>query len=401
MSHSQLEAVEQAGLPLPDQEAWNHSLELQAYIAAQISEAGGRIPFARFMESALYAPGLGYYSAGARKFGQAGDFVTAPEISSLFSRCLARQSAQVLARIETGQMLEFGAGTGKMAADILLELEALDSLPQRYSIIELSPDLRQRQLQTISEKAPHLIERVQWLTQMPKSGFKGVVVANEVLDAMPVNLIRFTEGAAEELYVGYDGERFTWESGSLSSTELESAVSALHAEMGESHFCRGYTTEVNLYMQGWLQSIAAMLEQGVFITLDYGFPRHEYYHPERTVGTLMCHYRHRAHADPLLLAGLQDLTAHVDFTAVAEAGHGAGMDVLGYTAQAQFLMGSGLLEIMQGQESDMRTQMELNQQIKKLTLPNEMGELFKAMVLGKGVDVPLIGFALQDRRGRL
>jgi len=390
------------GLPTPDELAQQHSEQLKQEIRQQIDAAGGAIGFARFMEMALYQPGLGYYSAGARKFGEGGDFVTAPELSPLFSHCLAHQCQQVLAEIGFGDILEFGAGTGAMASEVLLELERLESLPGQYFILELSPDLKQRQQQTVAQRAPHLLERVCWLDGLPESGFQGVILANEVVDAMPVHLLQFKEAGLEERFVGHNGRDFVWQDRPLQSAALNQRINALTGELGDEVFCPGYLTEVNLAQTAWINSLAAMLEKGVALIIDYGFPQHEYYHPDRTTGTLMCHYRHRAHGDPLILAGLQDITAHVDFTALAQAAHDAGLDVMGYTSQAQFLLATGLGELLAEQDqADVRAYMEVTQQIKKLTLPNEMGELFKVLAIGRDFANDLNGFLLQDRRGRL
>lgn len=389
-------------LPIPGADEQAHSEKLQALIRAEIDAANGLITFAHFMELALYAPGLGYYAAGARKFGEAGDFVTAPEISPLFSQCLAQQCQQVLQYIDGGDLLEFGAGTGTMASDILLELERLDCLPDHYFILELSADLQQRQQETLRRRVPHLFERIQWLSALPEPGFKGVILANEVVDAMPVHLIRFDEQGVREGFVGWENDRFVWCDRPLSTLELQQCVTTLQQQLDGETFCPGYTTEINLAQQGWMGSIAQLLQRGVALIIDYGFPRHEYYHPERSGGTLMCHYRHRAHADALILAGLQDITAHVDFTALAEAAHEAGLDVLGYTAQAQFLLATGLGErIAAVAPDDTRRYLEMTQQVKKLTLPSEMGELFKVLALGRNYDGMLNGFILQDRRHTL
>jgi len=393
---------EAAELPLPDELAQQHSEQLKTLVRAEIDAAGGAIDFARFMELALYQPGLGYYSAGACKFGEGGDFVTAPELSPLFSRCLARQCRQVLTGIGFGDILEFGAGTGVMAAEILLELEHLNCLPGQYFILELSSDLRQRQEHTIARRAPHLLARVCWLDGLPESGFQGVILANEVVDAMPVHLVQFQEAGQVERCVGHNGRDFIWQERALASTECQQRINGLIDELGDEVFCPGYLTEINLAQSAWINSLAAMLEKGVALIIDYGFPQHEYYHPDRTTGTLMCHYRHRAHGDPLILPGLQDITAHVDFSALALAAHEAGLDVLGYTSQAQFLLASGLGEILAEQDqSDSRAYLEITQQIKKLTLPNEMGELFKVLAIGRDYDADLEGFLLQDRRNRL
>lgn len=386
--------------PQPSTEAAAHSQRLVDALRAEIDAADGRISFARFMALALYAPGLGYYVAGARKFGEAGDFVTAPEISPIFARCLARQCRQVLTQINDGDILEFGAGSGAMAADILLELEALDSLPQHYYIIEVSPDLQQRQRDTLMYRAPHLLARVSWLDKLPQN-FHGVVLANEVIDAMPVHVVQFDGDAVSERYVAWQGEAFVWTDGPSSSAELQDAAVHLINEMGDD-FTSGYVTEINLALNGWIAALGNMLTTGAVLLIDYGFPRHEYYHPDRTTGTLMCHYRHRAHPDPFVWPGLQDITAHIDFTAVAEAADAAALDVAGYTSQAQFLLGCGLGELLQqATTDDVRAHLTMTQAVKKLTLPNEMGELFKVMALTRNLDFPLQGFMMQDRRHRL
>lgn len=387
--------------PQPTAEAIAHSQRLVEMIHSEIESEAGRISFARFMALALYAPGLGYYVAGARKFGEAGDFVTAPEISPLFARCLARQCRQVLAQLECGDILEFGAGSGAMAADILLELEALNSLPHHYYIIEVSPDLQQRQRETLLKRAPHLQTRVSWLDKLPQD-LRGVVLANEVLDAMPVHVLQFDGDKFGERYVAWEEDAFVWVDGSLSKPELKQAANHLQNEMGDDAFSSGYVTEVNLALNGWLAAIGNMLVDGAVLLIDYGFPRHEYYHPDRNTGTLMCHYRHRAHPDPFVWPGLQDITAHVDFTAVAEAADAAGLNVAGYTSQAQFLLGCGLGELLQqAATDDVRAHLTMTQAVKKLTLPSEMGELFKVMALTRNFDLPLQGFAMQDRRHRL
>ncbi len=391
-----------ANLPRPDELSQQHSDQLQDKIRAEIEAAGGAISFAHFMEMALYQPGLGYYTAGSRKFGEAGDFVTAPELSPLFSRCLARQCQQILTEVGFGDILEFGAGSGAMAADVLLELERLGCLPGQYFILELSPELKQRQQQTLAQRAPHLLEIVSWLDGLPESGFQGVILANEVVDAMPVHLLLFQQQGVLERHVTFDGRSFIWQDKALASAELHQRIGELETELGGEVFCPGYLTEINLAQQGWINSLAALLEKGAALIIDYGFPQHEFYHPDRTSGTLMCHYRHRAHGDPLVLVGLQDITAHVDFTALAQAGQDAGLDVMGYTSQAQFLMATGLTEMLaEADPNNTRRYLEITEQVKKLTLPNEMGELFKVIALGCGLEQALNGFLLQDRRGRL
>lgn len=388
-------------LPQPDAAARAHSEQLTACIRDAMDAAGGAITFAQFMHMALYEPGLGYYSAGLRKFGREGDYVTAPEISPLFSRCIARQCAQVIAA-GAGDILEFGAGSGVMAADLLAELQARDCLPDTYYILEVSAELRQRQHHTLSHACPHLLERVQWLDSLPGAGFSGIILANEVVDAMPVHRIYIDEhGEPGEYYVAWENDEFSWQRGTLSSDRLRERVDDINAEL-DSPLAPGYTTEINLAAGAWLQSLNDILQRGLILIIDYGFPRREYYHPQRSSGTLMCHYRHHNHDAPLILAGLQDITAHVDFTALAESAYHAGLDISGYTNQANFLLSSGLPDMANAVNADdPRSQMEAAQQIKKLTLPQEMGELFKVIALGRDLDMPLFGFTLRDDRDRL
>jgi len=380
--------------PSPDEAA--HSAALAQLIRTAIDTAGGAIGFDRYMELALYAPGLGYYSAGARKFGAEGDFITAPELSPLFSRCVARHCAGLLAGLDGGALLEFGAGSGAMAADILLELERLQALPAGYLILELSADLRARQRETLRARAAHLLPRVQWLDELPHD-FTGVVLGNEVLDAMPVHRFRLTDGTIQELGVAWHDDAFVWTRLETCTPRLAARVQAI-AAAGE--LPQGYESEVNLAAEDWLRSVAGFLRHGVVLLFDYGFPRHEYYHPQRSAGTLMCHYRHRAHPEPLILPGLQDITAHVDFSAMAESALAAGLDVLGFANQANYLLGSGLLELTQ-QSDDMRQQLAVAAQLKRLMMPGEMGELFKVLALGRGVADAGPGFAVRDERYRL
>ncbi len=385
------------GLPEPSTEALEHSERLASLIRAEMATAGGCLGFDRFMELALYTPGLGYYSAGSRKFGELGDFVTAPELSSLFSRCLAHQCSEILDALDSGDILEFGAGTGVMAADILAELEQLQCLPVHYYILELSAELRARQHETIRQKVPQLAERVVWLDSLPGQGFRGVVLANEVLDAMPVHRFRVVNGEPRELCVAWRGEVFTLEEWAPDEA-LQQRIEHL---MAENAMAEGYESELNLRAEDWVHSLADFLEQGVVLLIDYGFPHSEFYHAQRSRGTLMCHYRHRAHDDALTLVGLQDITAHVDFTAVAEAALAAGLAVRGYTSQANFLIANGLTALLTDTQGDVKHQLALAAEVKRLTMPGEMGELFKVMALARGWDRPLQGFTLRDERGRL
>ncbi|MEJ2059690.1 MAG: SAM-dependent methyltransferase [Gammaproteobacteria bacterium] len=381
-------------LPAPDPDALTVSERLKARIREEIRTAGGSIGFRRYMEMALYEPALGYYSGGAHKFGAAGDFVTAPEISPLFSRALARQCAEVLTHTG-GDLLEFGAGSGRMAADLLTALEAEDALPPRYLIMELSAGLREVQHQTLSDHCPQLLERVTWIDRLPET-FTGMAIGNEVLDAMPVTCFVQRESALMERRVCLNGDEPAW-CEQPADAAIADCVNALGMILPQ-----GYTSEFNPNLPGWMQGIADMLTQGVALLIDYGYPRREYYLPERHMGTLLCHYRHRAHEDPFLYPGLTDITASVDFTAVAEAGADAGLDLLGYTSQAWFLLGCSLEQHYQAAlNGDAAHDYALAQQMKTLTLPGEMGERFQAIAFGKDYAPDLAGFALNNQTYRL
>lgn len=378
-----------------------HSERVSAEIRTHIAAHDGAIPFSEFMRLVLYAPTLGYYSAGRQKFGVDGDFVTAPELSPLFSRCLARACAPILrelARAGAADVLEAGAGTGTMAAEILAALADLGALPRRYFILELSADLRARQQATIAARVPALSARVEWCDALPAPGFRGVVVANEVLDAMPAERFICTDTGARVLHVGADAAGFHWRLGDA-ARGIEAQIDA---RIGALALPPGYISEINVQAEAWVRSVGERLAEGAMILLDYGFPRAEFYHPQRAHGTLMCHYRHHAHDNPFVRVGAQDITAHIDFSAIAEAGHAAGLAVRGYTAQAAFLLGLGLMEMAAPMNpADVRAHLAITAQVKKLTLPSEMGELFKAIAFTRGYDAPVPGFALQDRRGRL
>ena len=383
--------------PTPDEAA--HSARLVERIRAAMDEAGGRIGFARFMQMALYEPGLGYYSAGARKFGASGDFITAPEVAPVFSRCVAAQCAEVLQSLGGGDVLELGAGSGAMAAAMLAELEVLQSLPARYLILDVSADLRERQRETLAGAVPHLLDRVRWLDRLPGS-LAGVVVANEVLDAMPVERFVVRDGQVMELGVEWRSGRFEWVE-SPAASDLHGRVERILAECG-AHWPDGYCSELNVGLGPWLASVADSLERGVMLFVDYGLPRREFYAVERSSGTLLCHFRHRFHDDPLVNVGLQDITAWVDFTAVAEAGECAGLEVAGYTTQAHFLFGNVLARhVGEASRMDLVQRVNLSRQAMLLTLPGEMGERFRAIALTKGYDSPLRGFAVRDLRHTL
>ena len=376
-----------------------HGARLEARVLEEIAGAGGWISFARFMQLALYEPGLGYYSAGARKLGPAGDFITAPEVAPVFSRCFAQQCAEVLGGLGGGDVLELGAGSGAMAAAMLAEFERLGTLPGRYRILDVSADLRERQRAALAGSVPHLLDRVDWLDRLP-DGHAGVIVANEVLDAMPVERFVMRGGQVNALGVTAHLGCLEW-SEVRATDRLREAVRSIEREAG-SAWPEGYVSEVNLGLGDWIAALGASLARGVMLFVDYGLPRREYYSPERSSGTLLCHFRHRFHEDPFARPGLQDITAWVDFTAVAEGAVTAGLELAGYTTQAHFLIGSGLGErVADVAALDLVQRLNLSRQAMVLTLPGEMGERFKAIALAKGYDAPLGGFAVRDLRHTL
>jgi SAM-dependent MidA family methyltransferase len=380
-------------LPEPGEVEREHSATLQTLIRQTIDEAGGQITFEQFMDLALHAPGLGYYSSHKIKFGEQGDFVTAPEISPLFGQCLANQCQQILTQVIAGSLLEVGAGRGLLAGHILQHLQQLDALPVEYLILETSGDLCEQQQQHLHQTIPELDNRIRWLNHLPED-FRGVIVANELLDAMPVQRFLQSDDGLKQLGVEIVDDGFDY--------CLMDADEALQQRITPLSLAQGYSSEVNFQAESWIGSMADVLQRGVMLLIDYGFPRHEFYHPQRQQGTLMCHYRHRAHDNPFTHIGLQDITAHVDFTAMAEAASTAGLDVLGYTNQASFLISNGLEQLLNASDPDnVKAHLAMTQQVKTLTMPSEMGELFKVIALGKDMDIALQGFALQDQRGRL
>ena len=378
-------------LPIPSPEAATHSQRLLQTLHGAIAAQQGWISFARYMEIALYSPGLGYYAAGASKFGASGDFTTAPERSCLFGRTLARQISQILA--ETGgALLEVGAGSGKLACDVWLELQKLDTLPDQYYILELSATLQARQRATIAAQAPQLLERALWLDRLPLT-FTGVVLGNEVLDAMPAHLVTRSNGVLCERGVALSDEQLVWVDQSMKGGALKEAATALDLP-------EGYLTEINLAAPAFITSLADCMARGVLLFIDYGFPRAEYYHPQRNQGTLMCHYRHHAHGDPFFWPGLQDITAHVDFSAIAASA--PELQLLGYATQANFLINCGITELLaKVSPEDVTQYLPLANQVQYLLSPAEMGELFKVVALGKGLEIPLLGFTRGDQRHRL
>jgi SAM-dependent MidA family methyltransferase len=383
-----------AGLPVPDAAAQAHGRLVRAMLVERIQSAGGWLPFEHWMQAALYEPGLGYYSAGSAKLHHEGDFTTAPETSPLFGQALARQVAEILTASQASTVLEFGAGSGALASALMPALRDL-GIEADYRILELSADLRARQRTRLAEWG----DRVQWLDALPQA-FTGCVLANEVLDAMPAVLFQWTDdGRPALLGVALDARPdavapFRW--------VLHDAPAATAAAIAERMpALPGYRSEINPQAEAWVRQLGLWLHKGAALLIDYGFPRAEYYHPQRTQGTLMCHFRHHAHDQPLILAGLQDITAHVDFTAMADAALDGGLDVLGFTSQARFLMNAGLMDLIQSPGDDPARRARQLTALNTLLSEAEMGELFKVLAVGRGITPPLRGFARGDRRDRL
>lgn len=370
---------------------------LLAIIREAIQKAGGYIPFTAYMQHALYEPGLGYYVNGSQKWGAQGDFVTAPEISALFSHCFAVRCEEVLRSVGGGDILEIGAGSGQMAADILQELNRRGCLPHHYFILEVSAELKARQRATLAQHVPELLSRVQWLEALPAQPITGVILANEVVDAMPVHLFRLEEEAIYERMVGWENEKLVWKLAPLQDTLLQEMLYKLQQQLPLDVLKQGYESEINLNGPAWIASVATVLERGAFWVMDYGFSESEYYHPERHQGTLMCHYQHRAHADPLILPGLQDITAHVNFSALAFAGQAHGLTVADFSDQGHFLLESGLLAFLEACD-DPAERFRLTQQAKQLMFPGGMGERFKVLTLTKNI---FLKAGSVDRRNRL
>ena len=384
-------------LPAPSTDALEISNALITLICQRLQASDGWISFSDYMQLALYAPGLGYYAGGATKFGGAGDFVTAPELSPLFGACIANTAAHVLRHVENGRVMEFGAGTGVLAAEILMELERLNCLPASYDIVDLSPDLKQRQLTTLQSRVPHLLDRVRWLDTLPEQ-FAGFIVGNEVLDAMPCALIyRDEAGALYERGVVWRDNAFAYADQPLGSGELYELASALDLPPD-------YVTEIQPQAHAFIRSVAAGLQSGALLFIDYGFPAREFYHPQRNLGTLMAHYRHHSLLDPFYLPGLCDLTCHVDFSAIYSSADAAGLQLEGYISQAQYLLNTGLTQKLAALGIDnTRQYISAAAAVHKLTSPAEMGELFKAIAFSRNLALPdlLHGFADGDDSWKL
>ena len=388
-------------LPEPEAHALEHSARLTETIRLAIAEAGGAIPFSRYMELALYAPGLGYYSAGATKFGAAGDFVTAPELGPLFARSVARAIATLLAQLESpADVLELGGGSGAFAADAMLALDALGRTPRRYRILEPSADLRDRQRDNLAERLPtSLFLRVDWLDRLPDEPWQGVLFANEVLDALPTTRFVIGEEELMEEYVSFGADGALQRRDFPADAMLLQAVRRIERSLGRA-LLPGYRSETLVQLPWWLQAVTEQMQRGACLFVDYGYPRTEFYLPERSDGTLVCHYRHRAHYEPLWYPGLSDITAFVDFTAVAEAADGAGLQLAGFSSQASFLLGNGLLDELALQQADASAAARASEESRRLLLPGEMGDRFNVIGLQRGIDASPL-FAEGDRSGRL
>ena len=382
-------------LPQPDAVSAAQSERCADYVRARIRDAGGSISFAEFMHYVLYAPGLGYYSAGSRKFGEDGDFITAPEVSPLFGRAVARQCAGVLQSVPDATLLEFGAGSGRLALEVLRTLEEHDALPAEYRIMEVSADLRDRQQRLLSAEIPELVDRITWLDRMPET-HRGVIIANEVLDALPVERFMRRSSGVFQLRVADEAGEFVFVD-EPAPRVLATAVESIERDIGK-RLPDMYVSEVSLASPAWLRDVAQMLEHGMILLFDYGVSRREYYAPDRNEGWLRCHFRHRAHSDPLILTGIQDLTAWVDFTAIAEAAVSSGLDVLGYVSQSQFLLAGGMeADLQDFAGMPLESQLQTAAQIKVLTLPGEMGENIKCIGLARGNIPGPAAFASADR----
>jgi SAM-dependent MidA family methyltransferase len=384
------------GLPALSRAEREHASRVLAHLRRIIAEGDGWISFADYMNAVLYAPGLGYYAAGAHKLGAAGDFVTAPELSPLFGRAVARQLQEVFGEIERAELIELGPGSGRLCADILSALAEDDSLPARYWLLEVSPDLRERQRAHLDAALPQHLPRVGWIDVLPDR-WAGALIANEVLDAVPVHLIARKDGEWLERGVSADA------AGALGFADRPLASPGLR-ERARVRFPAGgdYLSELNPTAEALVSSLASRCERGLVLIFDYGFPAAEYYHPQRVSGTLMTHYRHRAFADPFFRPGLADLTAHVDFTAIARAGMKTGMTVAGFATQAQFLINCGIIDAL-GAQGDPQSSAYLRaaSAVHKLTSPAEMGELVKVLALTRGLERALVGFREGDRTHRL
>jgi len=376
----------ETALPPPDPEAAAHSQRLAERIAEAIVAEGDWIPFSRYMELALYAPGLGYYAAGARKFGADGDFITSPEISPMFARCFGLQAGPVLRGVG-GDILELGPGSGIFAADLFDALKEQGTLPERYLLLEVSPDLRERQRELLAKRHPDQMSRFVWIEELPKK-IRGMVIANEVLDVVPCSMLHRHGTDILERGVVLTEAGFAFEDQPIAQDELARRAAAVFPP-GDYD----YLSEVNLAAEALIRTVASSLEAGLAIFIDYGFPEREFYHPQRSMGTMRCHYRHRFHGDPFFWPGLQDLTAHVDFSAMARAAEQGGAEVVGFTTQAYFLISCGLAVLVSAGDPTMTlSKLKGTSAVHRLIGPSEIGELFKVLGFQKNLEGPVLGF---------
>ena len=378
-------------LPPPDAAAQSHSAHLGEVIQEQVIAAGGHVPFWKFMELALYAPGLGYYSAGAHKFGPGGDFTTAPERSPLFSACVADALTPVLQQLGPDAVfMEIGGGSGAFAETCLAKLLANDALPARYAILEPSADLRERQKERLQSRLPPLLfELVEWLDGPIQDPWNGVLFANEVIDALPTPRFTIRDGEVLEEYVSLDGEGRFLRTDRPADPMLAAAVRHIERQLPEP-FAEGYRSEALAQLPYWIQAVMGAMQDGAMLFIDYGYARGEYYQPQRRDGTLRAFRQHHVTGDVFAWPGLQDITASVDFTALAEAGSAAGFDFAGYCSQASFLIGNRLQEnlaLAESRAADEVARHALRSQVKHLTLPSEMGERFQAIGFQRGVEL--------------
>lgn len=373
-----------------------HSARVLAALRAAIEAHDGWLAFDDYLRTVLYQPGLGYYSAGSVKIGSGGDFVTAPELSPLFAQCVAVHCASVLQAVGDGQILELGGGTGRLAHDLLRRLASLNRMPGRYRILEVSAELRDRQQALLQQLPPGIHRCVEWLESLPDQPFPGIVLANEVADALPFKrfVVRDDRMLERGVALGSDGSLID------SDRDADAALRAELARLAPGGWPAPYLSEVCPLLNPWIASLARTLSRGELLLFDYGLPRHEYYHAQRSHGTLRCHFRHRAHDQPLLHPGVQDITAWVDFTRIAEAAEDANLEVAGFCTQTAFLLETGI-ETQVAQVEDTVTRARLASQARVLLLPGEMGENVKVICLTRGLDSRPVGFALQDLRRSL
>lgn len=392
-----IEITMQTPLPPLTADMKAHSEALQDKIAVEIKENNGAISFARFMELALYTPGFGYYSAGSHKLGEGGDFITAPEISPLFAQCVGKQFAEILQNIPQAAILELGGGSGIFAQEALHALEKISCLPTNYYILETSADLRERQQIRLQKNCSSFFSRIIWLDRLPET-FSGIIFANEILDALPVHCFRIEEQTVKERCVTFTNHQFDWVvTTPPPDSPLIHQVEPLQKALA---LADGYESEINLTLSAWIKSLADLLTTGIILFFDYGYGQREYYHPLRNTGTLRCYFQHRCHHNPFTLVGLQDLTADVDFTAVAASAHAAKLQVAGYTPQSAFLSACGIKQLL-AQPAHSLEYYRQNQALKLLMLPSEMGSLVKVMALSKNWERPLCGFSHFDQRHTL